>query len=66
MIMHDELPFVPRDVVDYLKAIYTPDFFINADKCFICWFAVLVIMTPPVSYFFPVYGIVPPEWKIQK
>ena len=31
MIMHDELPFVPRDVVNYLKAIYTPDFFINAD-----------------------------------
>lgn len=26
MIMHDELPFVPRDVVDYLQAIYTPDF----------------------------------------
>lgn len=31
MIMIDELPFVPRDVVNYLKAIYTPDFFINAD-----------------------------------
>lgn len=31
MIMQDELPFVPRDVVDYLEAIYTPDFFINAD-----------------------------------
>lgn len=31
MIMHDELPFVPRDVVDYLQVIYTPDFFINAD-----------------------------------
>lgn len=27
MIMHDELPFVPRDVVDYLKAIYTPQQF---------------------------------------
>lgn len=31
MIMHDELPFVPRDIGDYLNAIYTPDFFINAD-----------------------------------
>lgn len=31
MIMYDELPFVSRDVVNYLTAIYTPDFFINAD-----------------------------------
>lgn len=31
MIMHDEMPFVPRDLVDYLDAIYTPSFFIDAE-----------------------------------
>lgn len=30
-MMHDELPYVPLDVVAYLEAIYTPDFFIEAD-----------------------------------
>lgn len=30
-MMHDEMPFVPRDLVDYLDAIYTPAFFVNAD-----------------------------------
>lgn len=30
-MMHDELPYVPLDVVAYLETIYTPDFFIEAD-----------------------------------
>lgn len=31
MMMHDEMPFVPRDLVDYLDAIYTLQYFVDAD-----------------------------------
>ena len=31
ILQSDELPFVSRDVVDYLRACYTPDMFIDAD-----------------------------------
>nr|DAH87863.1 MAG TPA: Protein of unknown function (DUF2717) [Bacteriophage sp.] len=29
--MHDELPFVPLEVPQYLEAIYTPEFFCSID-----------------------------------
>lgn len=30
--MHDELPFVPLEVPQYLEAIYTPEFFCSMDN----------------------------------